>query len=449
MTKKKNVKWKLHEDVTNLYFNKHLKPEKIAELTGKSKRTIYRWLNPKKRSEVLDPQKSKPKKVRKRLYSSKIFDRIKELKEELPGRTAIIIRNLIEKEFPQTTPSISTIRKFIALQGYSKNNVYNRKGYIVFERSKPNDLWQIDIAGVQTVGHLGKLYLVALLDDCSRFIPAAFYVKDEKSIRIMALLKQAFIEYGRPNQILADNGTQFKNTIGEINTKYARLLKTLGVEPIFARPNHPQTKGKLERWFGTVIKMFLLEARYYVKQHPETILSQFNDIFQKWLHWYNFEKSHRSLPQKCAPAHVYFNKSPRVYRPLEMVVNWDRWMAEDCTRKVNKTNFISYEGAQLAVPPGYFGMNIDVVRYQDRIELYSHEDLLITHPVQPIYKLIGKKRITRKIAKNGTIGYRGIHYTINYKFRDETVEVQESNSGELLLIYLKNKLIKSIQLKKN
>lgn len=115
MTKKNSVKWKLHEDVANLYFNKQLKPEKIAELTGKSKRTIYRCLNPKKRLEVLDPQKSKLKQVRKKSYSSKIFDQIKELKEVLSGRTAIIIRNLIQKEYPQTTPSISTIRKFIAL----------------------------------------------------------------------------------------------------------------------------------------------------------------------------------------------------------------------------------------------------------------------------------------------------------------------------------------------
>ena len=447
MSRKKCIKSELREDVVNLYYNRHLKPTKIAEMTGRSVRTIYRWLNLQKHVEVTDPQKKKPKFLRRKRYPSKVFDKIKELKEELPVRTAVLIHRNLQKVFPKMTPSISTIRKYLVAQGYSKNDLPNRKGYIVFERSKPNDLWQIDIAGVQTVGHLGKLYLVALLDDCSRFIPAAFYVRDEKTARIIALLKQAIMEYGRPNQILADNGTQFKNVIGEVNTRYTRLLKTIGVDPIFARARHPQTKGKLERWFGTVIQSFLLEARHYVKQHPDVSLSKFNDMFHEWLHWYNFEKTHRSLPQKSPPAQVYLYKTPRIYRPIEKTINWDRWMAEMFTRKVIKTNFISYEGAQLAVPPGYSGLKIDVFHYQDRIELYSQNKLLITHPLAPLSSKMKKKRTSRKIAKNGTIGYGGIHYSVNYKLRGETVNIQESNSGELLLIYLNDKLIKSIQLK--
>ena len=36
--------------------------------------------------------------------------------------------------------------------------------------------------------------------------------------------------YERPNQILADNGTQFKNLIGELGTKYTRLLEILDIK---------------------------------------------------------------------------------------------------------------------------------------------------------------------------------------------------------------------------
>lgn len=68
-------------------------------------------------------------------------------------------------------------------------------------------MWQIDIAGVQTIGHLQKLYLIAILDDCSRFIVAAKYFKIQKGVNVVQVVRDAIIAHGRPNQILADNGT--------------------------------------------------------------------------------------------------------------------------------------------------------------------------------------------------------------------------------------------------
>ena len=90
---------------------------------------------------------------------------------------------------------------------------------------------------------------IALLDDCSRFVVAAYYFPDEKGTNILQLLKEAFTASGRPNQILADNGAGFHALMAQVETKYTHLLKTLGVEPIFARPHHPQTKGK----FGAMV----------------------------------------------------------------------------------------------------------------------------------------------------------------------------------------------------
>ena len=113
--------------------------------------------------------------------------------------------------------------------------------------------------------------------------------------------------YGRPNQILADNGTQFRNLIGELGTKYSTLLENLDIKPIFAKPNHPQTKGKLERWFGTVKLMFLGEARFKVKQNPNYTLTDFNQSFKNWVDWYNIEKSHRSLPRNNPPIKRYID----------------------------------------------------------------------------------------------------------------------------------------------
>lgn len=434
---------RMREEARELYYNTGQSIQELAPRYGKSERTIYRWLKYPPEKNSLVSHQPKKKNVRPRQYPLKIFTRIKELKKELPQRSAPIIHTLLQKEFPTNCPSISTIRKYIRDKGLIPEKRERRLGYIKFERKQPNDLWQIDIAGVQTIGHLGQLYLIAILDDCSRYIVAAKYFRHQKGINVIKVIRDAIMIYGRPNQILADNGTQFRNLIGELGTKYSRLLEHLGVKPIFARPHHPQTKGKLERWFGTVKQMFLPEARFYVKNHPKCFLHEFNEKLKEWIEWYNTKKPHRSLPNKIAPKSVFFRPNDRIFRPLQIKMNWNRWLSEATHRKVNKYNEISYKSQKFMVPSGYSGSPIDVIEYEDKIELYFKDKLLIVHPYNVPPNLERKKR---KISKVGIIMYKGKHYYIDYKFAGKTVEVLEINQGKHLLVYLHGTLVKTLNL---
>jgi transposase InsO family protein len=432
-----------YEEVKELRYNKGLSIEDLADHYGRSPRTIYRWLcyaNTPPPSH--DPSKKRSFQ-RKRKYPREIFDYITELKQELPQRSAPMVLKLIKQRFPTKAPSLSTIRKYIRDQGLTYKQTPRKQGYLKFARTKPNDLWQIDIAGVQTVGHLEKLYLIALLDDCSRFIVAAQYFKTQKGVNILKLIRDAVLAYGRSNQILADNGTQFRNLIGELGTKYTRLLDILGIKPIFAKPHHPQTKGKLERWFGTVKQMFLVEARSRVASNPSWNLTDFNTIFHEWLAWYNTKKPHRSLPHKSPPATIYFSSPGRIFRPLQAQVNWERWLQQVEQRKVTKYNEISYKSQKYHIPPGYSLAKVEVIEYEDTIEIYYRDHLLITHP----YNVpLNRVRKTRKITTSGTIMYKGTPYTIDYKLAGKTVEVQEINDGKNLLDYLNKVLLKTLTL---
>jgi transposase InsO family protein len=440
---KKREKKRLFEEVVELRHNKKLSIEELAHYFGKSKRTIYRWLRNAKEQTEKKIKRAKKKRRRRRKYPQKIFTRIVELKKEVPNRSAPMVHRILEEEFHMLVPSISTVRKYIRDQGLTTDKRKRTVGYIRFAREKPNDLWQIDIAGVQTVGHLGKVYLIALIDDCSRFIVAARYFKDQKGVNVMKVVRNAILGYGRPNQILADNGAQFRNLIGELETKYTRLLDILGIEPIFAAPYHPETKGKLERFFSTVNSMFLVEARYYEGNHPEWSFSEFNRAFDKWLEWYNMKKSHRALPKRQPPGKIYFHSKNRIYRPLQAQINWKRWLHETADRKVSKYNEISYKAQKFKVPQGYVGTRVDVIEYEDKIELYYKNKLLITHSYEvPIQQT----RKTRKITHNGNISYKGTHYAIDYKLAGKTVEVQESNNGKTLLVYLNGLLLKELKL---
>jgi len=440
---KKNKKEELYKEVKELRYNKDLSIKELAQYYGKSERTIYRWLQKGREQTSNRSEPSKKQRTRSRKYPKKIFRRIIELKKEIPERSAPMVHRHLEEEYTCPIPSISTVRKYIKAQGLTTDHRTRSSGYKRFQREKPNDLWQIDIAGVQTVGHLGEVYLIAALDDCSRYVVAGKYFRDQKGLNVIKVLRDAILAYGRPNQILADNGTQFRNLIGELGTKYSRLLESMDVEPIFASPHHPETKGKIERFFSTVKSMFLVEARFYVKHHPDCSFTDFNRMLTKWVDWYNTKKSHRDLPNRVPPGEIYFQKKNRIFRPLKANVNWKRWLHEVADRKVSKYNEISYKAQKFKVPPGYVGTRVEVIEYEDKIELYYKDNLLISHSYHvPIHR----KRQTRKITHNGNISYSGKHYSIDYKLAGKTVEVQEINNGTALLVYLNDILLKTIEL---
>ncbi len=430
-----------------MYHNKGLTNTEIAKIFGISPRTVIRWKQSKKDTDPSVCQKPKQKRKRKRKHLDSTFKRILELKEEMPGRSASGIHRLLLQELHSKTPSESTIRKYLRDEGFSRKKSVRRKGYIKFERGKPNDLWQIDIAGVQTVGNLGKLYLIAILDDCSRFIVGAQYFPSQIGVNVLTVVRDAIMGYGCPNQILADNGSQFRNVTSDLSNKYTRLLTSLDIEPIYSKPYHPQSKGKLERWFGTVNKMFLPEGRLKVRQNPHLYLHEFNTLFRTWLEWYNYKKLHRSLPEHGVPSQRYFHHPERIYKPLTAQVDWNRWINTYVQRKVTKYNTLSYKGEKVDIPSGYAGCRLDLLELEDIIEVYYHEKIIVTYQKQPINIHPGGRRNIRTIAQSGTIQYLKNHYTIDYKLVGKKVEIKESADGKELLIYLNKILIKQLSRK--
>ncbi|MHA1660349.1 MAG: DDE-type integrase/transposase/recombinase [Promethearchaeota archaeon] len=446
IVRKNQKKEELHQRAKEMYYNQGRSIEDIAIELNKSKRTIYRWLGLANQELSSASHRSKKKSGRPKIYPPEIINRIIELKKELPQRSAPLVHKWLRKEFQDACPSIPYIRKIIRDQGLSNKTTDRKQGYRHFQRSKPNDMWQIDIAGVQMVGHLEQVFLIALIDDCSRYVASARYFKDQTAFNVIVVVRDAILAYGRPNEILADNGTQFKNILGELSTKYSRLLKSLGIKPIFASPYHPQTKGKLERWFKTVNQMFLIEARFFVKNNPKCTLADFNRMLEEWVKWYNTEKPHRSLPNKCPPAKTFFETEDRFFRPLQVKVNWNRWLHELSQRKVNKYNEIHYKAQLFSIPPGYSGSKVDVIEYEDKIEIYFKENLITTHPYGAIIRPEKIVKNKRKIRKNGTIAYKGRTYSIDYKLANKTVEVQETDNGRKLLVYLNGMLFKTLNL---
>ena len=70
------------------------------------------------------------------------------------------------------------------------------------------------------------------------------------------VLEKAIESFGDPTQILFDHGTQFTSSCKPKNghkklTLFEKELDDHKITHLFARVNHPQTNGKIERFFET------------------------------------------------------------------------------------------------------------------------------------------------------------------------------------------------------
>ena len=152
-----------------------------------------------------------------------------------------------------------------------------------------NYMWHTDWSQYEN-----KWYL-SYIDDRSRKIIASGEFNNANEENAIFLLYQAMLTNEVcPYVVLSDKGTQFynskKNKKGELTPSlFEQELTVLGIEFWTSRRNHPQTNGKMEKWFDTFKKR--------KKKHPQETLQEF-------VKWYNEERIHHALEYKT-PEEVY------------------------------------------------------------------------------------------------------------------------------------------------
>jgi putative transposase len=114
--------------------------------------------------------------------------------------------------------------------------------FVKYEWPKPNSLWHTDWTECPFTGK----YMIAFIDDHSRFIVHAEYFSNATTENTLLAFMNAITKYGKPENILTDNGVQF-----HLNGPFEEFCKKNGINHILGRVHHPQTNGKIERWFGT------------------------------------------------------------------------------------------------------------------------------------------------------------------------------------------------------
>ena len=155
------------------------------------------------------------------------------------------------------------------------------------------------------------LYLLTIIDDHSRFIISArFYTRPVKTRDILSELRKATEKYGKPLQILTDNGSQFYAVKGGTSI-FTRWCMQEGIKHIRSRVFHPETCVKVERTHGTIIRDF-----------KRLNLPFCNQSFSYYLDYYNFFRPHQGI-KLLTPGEKFMKHPPLNHLPKKC--NPSRW----------------------------------------------------------------------------------------------------------------------------
>ena len=121
------------------------------------------------------------------------------------------------------------------------------------------------------------------------------------------MLRAGLTNYGVPEEILTDNGSQYVTWRGK--SQFSRELEKRGIRQVVASPRRPQTLGKIERFWGTLWRECVESAVFLDMGDAQRRIGFFVD-------YYNFPRPHRGI-DGLVPADRYFGAAPEVLKTLK------------------------------------------------------------------------------------------------------------------------------------
>jgi transposase InsO family protein len=281
----------------------------FGALVGLSRHTLYAW---KKRFDAEGPGAlmDKPRGGAKGSHLPELTKRtILMLKEANPQWGCQRISDLLVRG-PALPASPGAVARVLHEAGYQLEEVATRPHpdkIRHFERALPNQLWQTDLFTFVLKRQNRRVYLVAFMDDHSRFIVGYGLHASQSSALVLEVLRAAMASYGTPAEILTDNGSQYVTWRGK--SAFSRELEKRGIKQVVAAPRRPQTLGKVERFWGTLWRECVESAVFIDLGDAQRRIGLFIDH-------YNFQRAHQGI-DGVVPADRFFGVASEVKKTLQ------------------------------------------------------------------------------------------------------------------------------------
>jgi len=247
--------------------------------------------------------------------SEPLKNEIAEVKKENPSFGLRKIRDFLSR-FKGVKVSTNTISKTIKEQNLiteTEPKKRSRKKPQVrrFERAKPMQLWQSDITSFVLTRHSQRVYLTVFIDDHSRYIVAWNLQMRQTNELVVDALLNGIQKFGKPEEVLTDQGRQYFAWRGK--SDFQKLLDKEGIKHVVARSHHPQTLGKCERFWSTVMQEMWDRAK------PQELVEA-RDRLGHFIAHYNHFRPHQGL-SGMIPADRFFGVESEVRRVIEETIS--------------------------------------------------------------------------------------------------------------------------------
>lgn len=297
---------------------------------GISRKTGYKWINRAAEGLQLCDQSRRPNQQPSKTAND-LEALIVRTRLSHPAWGGKTIRAALEAAGVEGLPSDKTCCNIIKRNGLidpaesAKHTAFQR-----FEKQHCNEMWQTDFKGDFRLGNGVRCYPLTILDDHSRY--SIRIEPKDAATNVKSSFIAAFHEYGLPNSVLSDNGSQFAGAHRGLST-FERFLMDLDILPIHGKPIHPQTQGKIERFHRT-----------FKQEALQTIPSDMAEAAVRFANWrwlYNEVRPHYALGMKT-PASIYHPSTRAYYEPKPYVYDEGAKLV-----KVNNWGYLRFGPIQL------------------------------------------------------------------------------------------------------
>ena len=357
-----------------------------------SKKTLERWyyfyLNNGFDGLVTQPRSDYGK---SRKIDEDILEQIRYLKEQNPRMPATEILEKLEKSgvIVKGCLSLSTVTRCANRIVYEMNLPATTDMHR-YERPHINEVWCGDSCvgpKITIEGGKRRIFIVALIDDASRYIVGAMVFYQDNFVSLLKVMKSAVSKFGVPKLWNFDNGGTYKNRQMDL------LAARIGSSVHYCHPYTPTQKAKIERWFRTLRDKWMATTNLSELTSLDGIQKSLDQFVDKYNH-----TVHSSLHGKT-PDERFFSESACIRRLSPEEIEKDFLLELD--RKVSADSVVVIDNVEYEVDSRYARKKVKLRYAADLSEIYLVEANDTLTPIRLLNKQENASRKREKIYLSG------------------------------------------------